>query len=442
MQYKGKKKKAFSRCAFLICFVFLAGSLAFLGGIVGALASGPLMVRFGRRIAALITLPISVASWFALSFAPNAVVLLFTRFFMGLTNGCVNPASNAYVPEITHKSLRGKFFGIIILMKQIGSVIVAALGLLKIDWRHMGFICSVVPTLGFIGLIFLPNSPRWLVTRGRVSEARDSLVYFRGQHFDIEPELEAIRNQVEGTNKTKTNSWQQLKQVFDPLNFRRFLLVATMIILFGFSGNHVLITYLVPIFQASKSSVDPYTSALICMTIIPLGCFVELHLVDKMGRRILLMISFTVCSLCMIVFGVYFYLLEHASVDNIGWLPLTSVVVFVVFASIGQPVLFILQGELLPTTCRSIGVSLYITLFMLSTFLSSTTYPYLTEALSTHGTFWVYSGCCAAIVLLSYTALPETRGRSLEEITGGQKAQQTPDKNDNSVPTENVPKSE
>lgn len=138
--------------------------------------------------------------------------------------------------------------------------------------------------------------------------------------------------------------------------------------------------------------------------------------------------------------GGYCFSLYNNLAGNIDWLPLTGTVIFLFSNSISQSVLFIICGELLPTTCRSIGVSLVLTEFLVGVFLSTTSYLYMVEALGEYGTFWFFSICHGMIALVSSLALPETRGLSLEEITT-QEQEQVSEGCDNpaEIATDSVP---
>lgn len=190
-----------------------------------------------------------------------------------------------------------------------------------------------------------------------------------------------------------------------------------------FNGNNALTAYIVPIFQTAHSSVDPYTCAIIYGIPGIVGAIANSCLVDRLGRRPLLYTSYLMCSICMAVYGGYLYLLSTGSGSSLGWLPLTAMVIFKFFNDIGMSNQIILRGELLPASVRSLGFSLMLVIILFVSFVSIQTFSKMEEVLGEHVAFWVFSGCSASVALTSTLALPETRGRSLEEIT----AQSQPD---------------
>ncbi|XP_069952342.1 facilitated trehalose transporter Tret1-2 homolog [Cherax quadricarinatus] len=366
----------------------------------------------------LVILPIAVVSWLILALSPTVWLLLTSRTFLGITMGIMAIASLLYTIEISHKNIRGILSGANYLARLLGFLVVSALGVSKLDWRQMGFVFSGVSAVPFFCLFFLPNSPRWLVTQGRLSEAQKALVFFRGKHYDCEPELLDITQQINNVSRKTNNCYQQARLLFETETINIFLLMTFLTFLLSMTGCYALLTYLVPIFQAAEANLDPFISAIIFCIIRVFGTLVHLCVVDRLGRKPLILISYCLCSLCMAIYGMYFYIHGTGITSGMGWIPITATMIFIFFIGVGQPAFSILCGELLPTSCRSVGNSIFVLVLMTGTFIASYTYPMTIEALGQHGTFWVFSGVCAVITFVSAVCLPETRGRSLEEITG------------------------
>ncbi|XP_042217428.1 facilitated trehalose transporter Tret1-2 homolog [Homarus americanus] len=396
----------------------LYSSTVNIGAAVGCLVGGAVLVRLGHRVTLLVTLPVTAALWLLLSFSPSAWVLLTSRSLLGAAAGVMSSGSSPYVIEIAHKSNRGSLVGLTTLARQMGVFLVSALGGLKFDWRQMGFVFCGVSVIPFIGLFLLPNSPRWLVVLGRVSEAEKALTFFRGKHYDSKTELMSMKEEVEGSDKTKTTVWQQLGGLLEPSTCRIFCWLAFLNILVAFNGCLVLASYLVPIFKVAQTDIDAYTCAMIFSFFRVVGSVVYIFIVDRLGRKPLIIVSYSVAAVSMAVFGGYFYLQTTGSADTLGWLPVTVAVIFIFFAGIGQPVFSVLAGELMPISSRSVGYSFQLLIVMLGSFISVQLYPSAVEAVGEDLVFWFFSGICVTITIVSAVALPETKGRSLEEITG------------------------
>lgn len=247
------------------------GSLNYFGSMIGSAVSGPVMVRFGQRATVLMTLPAAATLWLILSLSPKIWVLLVSRSCLGITAGILYTSASTYILEITHKSLRGRLFGGLSVSITVGALMLCILCMTGLYWRSVGFIVCTPLALSFFGILFLPNSPRWLVTRGRVSDARKSIIYFRGKHYDHDSELKDIAQQFHNTMGMINSPHQQLQLLFKQPVLQRLCLVTILAILQSFSCNALIFSYMVPIFQATHSSVDPYISAMICTAVVVLG---------------------------------------------------------------------------------------------------------------------------------------------------------------------------
>ncbi|XP_069184553.1 facilitated trehalose transporter Tret1-2 homolog [Procambarus clarkii] len=396
----------------------LYGSLVFLGLSVGCCVVGPVMMSLGHRITFLLIVPISVAFWFLLAFSPRVWVLLTSRVLIGFTIGVTSSATVVYVIEIAHQDIRRALSGFLLLSRQVGILLTSVVGISNLSWREMGYLYICVTAIPFFGLIFLPNSPRWLVTRGRVSDAEKALYFFRGKHYDFQPELKAIVEQSENSSRGTSNYWQQLRIIKEPSVYRIFCLMSFLILCVAFDGSYSLTAYLVPIFKTMKTSLDPYTCSIIFGVVRLVGTFFFLCVTDRLGRRPLIIVSYCVCAVCLAACGGYFYMQESGSAAGLEWLPLSTVYIFIFFVGTGQPIVIVLSGELMPTSFRAVGFSMLNLVAAIGMFAASMTYPATAETLGQHGAFWVFSVVCGTLALVSTLALPETRGRTLEDILG------------------------
>lgn len=389
-----------------------------IGAVVGSIAGGLLNVHVGQRVTLLLAMPFSLALWLALSFTSAVWLLLLIRAMLGVTQGLVGAASGNYVVELSDSKLRGRLTGFVETGRQTGFLLVYIVGSLDLTWRQVILVCGCITTIPpFVGLLFMPNSPRWLVTRGRLEEARKSLVFFRGSHYDVQPELTDIIDQFNMTTKNKKSFKDQLQQMRAPSVFRRLVFLAFLMIVVQFTGNISIATYVVPIFQASNSDISSYVSAILVGTIRVVGTVVFLLVVDRVGRRNIVFVTCTTCATSLMALGVYFFL-QHRGVDlsNIGWLPLTMLMLYTPFVCAVQAVTSLLRAELLPTSIRATAAALMYVIFFTAMFTVTQTFPAMVETTGEHGAFWIYGGVCVLIALVVGFTLPETRGLSLEQI--------------------------
>lgn len=388
-----------------------------LGAVAGTLVCGPLLVKLGQRATLCLGLPICVAAWLIVAFTPTVWLLQGTRFILGMTASLLNPSACSYILEVAHARFRGKMAGSMTLAANIGTLFVFFIGSWRLSWRQVALACAVLSALPLPGIFFLPESPRWLVTRGREVKAYRALRSIRGNQEDLDLELSAITGQVALDARKSGGVRQQLEVLFHVDTLRVLWLLVSLTLFLACCGIIPITAYLVPILQEASTSIDPYTIGVVFAAAKVVGILLHLAVVDRLGRRPLVIIPFFICSACTATYGVYSYLLYTHRVSAFDWLPYTALVLFNFCNGVGTPCILTLQGELLPNSCRAVGLALLTCLLMLGGFASSYTYPMTAEALGQHGAFWLFSLFSAALVLVAVLALPETRGRTLEDIT-------------------------
>ncbi|XP_063870945.1 facilitated trehalose transporter Tret1-like [Scylla paramamosain] len=394
----------------------LFGSLVNLGAVAGTCLSWPLLVRLGQRKTLLVGLPFSLLAWFTLAFSPTTWLLQMARFILGLTMSMLTPAANLYLLEISHRKIRGRLLGTMTLSRNLGGLVVTLIGSLPLSWRQVGLLCSIFSVLPILGVFFLPNSPRWLITQNRMDEAHSALVFFRKTTYDPLPELHDITEQAEIKTCSGGSVWRQMKMLFQSETRHTFCVLSLIAVFVAFCGSCPLMTYLVPILQVTNDAVDPYLSAVFCSFTRIFGIIIHIGVVDKLGRKPLIIASFFLCSVCTAAYGFYFHLNGNTNPD-INWVPLMLILFFTLFSGVGLPVITVLQGELLPTNCRAAGLSLLTCLLMLGGFTSSHTYYMTVAALGHEGAFWLFSISSILLVIVAILGLQETRGRTLEDIS-------------------------
>lgn len=392
--------------------------MVFLGSAVGCLVWTLPMVWLGQRWSMLIHLPVFLAAWLTLAFAPSVWILQTSRFFLGVSAGVIEAASYSYVTELAHSRVRGRLVGTADTVRQLGVLIVYSLGSTSLSWRHAALVCGCVTTVPVcIGLLLLPNSPRWLATRGRLDECRKSLSFFRGAQYDCASELEAVVSQTKEEDRDEAAFLQQVQRMSEPRTLRIIALLAFLMFSVQFTGNIVVISYVVPIFNAAKVNISSYMSAIVIASVRIVGTVFSLMVVDRVGRRPALVIAFLLCSGSLFLLGTFFYLQKGGvDMENVSWFPVLTMVVYTFVTCVGHPVLNLVRGELLPTAVRNAANSFLFFIFFFGMFLVSHSYPATASALGEEGAFWVYGGVCLVIVAVVVFSIPETRGKVLEHI--------------------------
>lgn len=388
-----------------------------LGAVAGTCLTWPLLVRLGQRATLLLGLPLCFLSWLTLVFSSSVWLLQTARFILGLTTCLMTPAANLYLLEISHRKTRGRLLGVMTLSRNLGGLVVTLIGSSSLSWRHVGLVCSSLSVLPLLGVLWLPNSPRWLMTQGREKDALFALSFFRKKGYDTTPELREITEQVENKGSPGSSIWGQLNMLFHSQTLSTLCVLSLITVLVAFCGTYPLSSYLVPILEAAQDDRDPYVSAVMYSSVRILGIVIHLAVVDKLGRKPLIIASFSLCAVSTAAYATYFHLLDKTMAAEASWLPLTLLLLFSLFSGVGLPVIPALQGELLPTNCRAAGLSLLTCVLMLGGFTSSHTYFMTAQALGQDGAFWLFSCCSTLLVLVAIFCVPETKGRTLEDIS-------------------------
>nr|XP_053635097.1 facilitated trehalose transporter Tret1-like [Cherax quadricarinatus] len=387
-------------------------------GIFGSVVGGVLNIHLGQRITLLISMPMTLVLWVALFFTNAVWLLLFLRTLLGAVQGLVGAASGNYVVEISQKDIRGRLTGFTDTGRQVGFLLVYIMGSLDLTWREVMLVCGCVTAIPpFIGFLFMPDSPRWLVTKGRLDEAQKALSFFRGPHYNCQLEYDDIIHQFEQTTNSKMGFMDQLHQMREPSVFRRLVFLVFLMVAVQFTGNMSIATYVVPIFQATNSNMSSYTSAILIGGIRVVGTVISQLVVDRMSRRFMLIGPCLACTATLLTLGGYFCAQNQGlDVSNIGWLPLTALMVYTPFVCIIQAVLTILRAEILPTSIRAFSAAIVYVFFFMGMFAATYTFPAMVATIGQYGAFWSYAATCVLIALVVGHILPDTSGLSLEQI--------------------------
>ncbi|XP_071521854.1 facilitated trehalose transporter Tret1-like [Panulirus ornatus] len=396
--------------------VFLYGSVITLGGAVGSVATAGLQVWLGQRVTLMLALPVALVAWVTLAASFNAGMALAARVVQALALGVIAGPSHNYVAELAHSNLRGVLMASLNASQQLGYLLVYAVAKSGLSWRQMALVCGFLTTVvPFMGFLLLPDSPRWLASRGRLQEAHQSLIFFRGPHYSAHIELSHITDQMK---KTRCTARAQLQQMEDPDILSKILLLALLLFAFQFTGNFLVGASLASTLNSLEVGVMPELSVVAVHIIGVLGTIFYLLLVEHVGRRPLLVAAFLTSAAALAMLGSFLYDRTYSlGVANHVWSPFASLATFSFFTNMGVSVLSLLREEILPTSVRSTAVALLFSLFYTGAYVASQTNLTIVTSLGEHGAFWLYSFFNLLLAVVGGLTLPETRGRTLEEIT-------------------------
>ncbi|XP_063872674.1 facilitated trehalose transporter Tret1-like [Scylla paramamosain] len=391
-------------------------SVPSISSIVGSLFGGFLMDAVGPRMTLVMTALPCLFSWAFIAFSNSVTLLYIGRLITGIFLGIFSPVPQVYATEIAEPHIRGLMGTFPEAAVALGSLLCYGFGAIT-DWRWLAVVSAVVPGVPlFLSMLLLPESPQWLVKKGRLSSAEKSIQFFRCPTHNVKGEVDIIHTNILETDGAEISVWEQLRLFRKPQNWKPVLIVFLVFICGQFSGFAVVTAYTVDIFNEADTNLDANNATVIVGVVRFMSTLVSAALLDRVGRKPLLIISAIGSSVGMVSIGAFFYLRTVGSAEGLGLLPLASLLVYVFFNELGYgPIPWLLSGELIPLAVRTIGNGVAVTAYSLAAFIIGLTFPYLTALMSTYLVFWMYAVFSLSGVALG-VFLPETRGKTLEEI--------------------------
>lgn len=391
------------------------GGLMPLGAVVGGLLGGPSIDFFGRKWTLLMTDAFLMLAWTMNYFAQDYYYLYVSRSLVGVGVGFASLTFPVYLGETIQPEVRGTLGLLPTTLGNIGILVCFTVGML-IDWKDLAGI-AVLMTLPFL-LIFIwiiPETPRWYVSKDKLEDCKKSLEWLRGSKQDITKEFdELVRNQKEQVLKNET-----ISDVFTRSNLKPLTICLTLMIFQQFSGINAVIFYTTSIFSDSKSTLAPEICTIIVGAVNVFSVFIANALIDRLGRKILLYISSVSMAVCLGTLGSYYYSKDVIKMDvsEYGFVPLVCLLVFALGFSLGfGPIPWLMMGEILPAKIRGPAASVVTAFNWASTFVVTKTFPIMNKSLGSCYTFWFYGVMVVLGLIFTVICVPETRGKSLEDI--------------------------
>ncbi|XP_020397783.1 solute carrier family 2, facilitated glucose transporter member 8 isoform X1 [Zea mays] len=358
----------------------------------------------------------NVMGWLAISLARDTSFLYVGRLLEGFGVGVISYVVPVYVAEISPQNMRGALGAVNPLSATFGVVFADVLGLF-FPWRLLALIGTLPCLLLIPGLFFIPESPRWLARMNMMDECEASLQVLRGVDADITVEANDIKIAVASANKSGAMSFQELNQK----KYRTPLILGMgLLVLQQLSGINGIIFYAGSIFKAAglkNSNLDTCILGVIAV----LATAVTTKILDRAGRRILLIISSFGMTLSLLVVAVVFYIKDNISHDSdlgntLSMVSLVGVLAYVTAYSFGMGAIpWIIMAEILPVSIKSVAGS-FATLANWLTSFGITMTANLLLSWSAAGTFAFYMMVSAFTLVFVILWVPETKGRTLEEI--------------------------
>ncbi|KAH7572002.1 hypothetical protein JRO89_XS04G0183700 [Xanthoceras sorbifolium] len=387
------------------------GSIVTIGAMFGAISSGRIADFAGRKGNMRMSSIVCIAGWFAIYIASGDLLLDFGRFFTGFGIGNLSYVVPVYIAEITPKNLRGALATTNQLFITVGIAVAYIIGAF-VSWRTLA-LTGIVPSLVMlIGLFFIPESPRWLAMVGRQKEFEVALRALRGVGANVSQEQTEIQDSIEMLRQIPEVG---ILDLFNSRNIRYVTLGVGLMVFQQFIGINGIIYYAGQIFVSA--GVAPNVGSILYSSLQVVLTAVGATLMDKAGRRLLLLISVSGILIGNLLTGISFILKEHhLALDIAPILAITGVLVYIGSFSVGAgPVPWVIMSEIFPINVKGTAGSLVTLVNWFGSWVVSYSFFYL-FTWSSWGVFFVYAAFCVMAIIFTMALVPETKGRTLEEI--------------------------
>lgn len=405
-----------------------AVSSCIVGCIIGALGVGRAADKYGRVKLLMISGLLFFISAIGSAYAPTFDQLVLYRLLGGIGMGMASTLSPMYIAEVTPAKYRGRFVSINQLTVVIGILLAQLVNYLIVEshplvdslsnaemlaswhgqtgWKLM-FAAEAIPAfIFFLCMFFVPASPRWLVKQSRDEEAKEILQKIGGDDYAQETLLE-----IEGS-LDEAHKQLGFSECLKP-GMMKILCMGIIIAVFQqWCGINVIFNYAADIFKDAGYAVSGTMFNLVIVGLTNLVfTFVGMALIDKVGRKPLMLVGSAGLLISHILMGLCFY------TGITGWYVFALALIAIgFFAATLGPCAWVIISEIFPNSIRGVAMSIAVLSLWVANFILSFTFPILRDSLGPAGTFWIYGCICFIGMLYIQKNIPETKSKSLEEL--------------------------
>lgn len=372
----------------------------------------------GRKIILIFSAIPCIVAWIIIIFATSVEALYVARFLIGVEIVITFAITPIYLTEISEVKIRGILSSVVQLFYNIGALFEFSMGP-YVSYTTLAISSAAFPFAFLLVMVWMPESPYFLLLKGRGNDAERSLMLLRGktdrQH--VQEELTAMRKIVDESLKMGT---APVRDLFTKRGNRRPLfLILSLVMLQQLCGQLAIVSYTTQIFQRSASSLDPHISVIISGGIQTVASVAMSSVVDRVGRKPLLLSSAVGLGVSTLGLALYFYFESKTDVDlsTVDWIPITCLVAYVSLFSLSLGVLpFTIMGEIFLPNVKGLAASLALLVHSTLGVVVTKLFQIMTDVTGPDSPFWLFSAYCFVSAVYIAWYLPETKGKTFAEI--------------------------
>ncbi|XP_012526435.2 facilitated trehalose transporter Tret1-2 homolog [Monomorium pharaonis] len=393
-------------------------ALMALGAIPGSFIAGYLGEKWGRKRTLLSCTAVFLIGWILIATASHIAQLYVARLVFGVALAFPFTVLPMYCGEIAETSIRGTLGSFLQLFITIGFLYSYAIGPF-VSYTVFWILCGILPIIFFVCFMIMPESPYFLLGKGRRDEAITSLAKLRSKsETAVQKEADEIQAILDEAYKNQVTISILFK---DKANFKALIYTCALVAFQQFTGINLVLSYMQDIFKDAGGLVPTEQAPIIVGAVQVLASAVTPVIVDRSGRRLLLIFSGIGETVSLFALGLYFYLkdAQHAddTVQQISWLPVVALVIFISTYCVGWgPLPWAVMGEMFASNVKAKASGITVCVCWFLAFIVLKFSNDLDVAFGKYTMFWIYGGFCVLSIIFTVLILPETKGKSLQQI--------------------------
>ncbi|CAL8344399.1 unnamed protein product [Lota lota] len=406
------------------------GSIVTIGAAVGGLLGGWLVERIGRKLSLMFCSLPFVFGFAIIAAAQNIWMLYIGRALTGLASGVTSLVVPVYISEMAHERVRGTVGSCVQLMVVTG-ICGAYVAGAYLEWRWLAVCGSLPPTLLIVGMCFMPETPRYLLSQGKRREAEEALRFLRGPDAPVQWECARIEEACD-----QQGAGFKMSDLLEPGIYKPLAIGVLLMFFQQATGINAIMFYAENIFEDAHFDNRALGTVIVGLTQVFFTGIAAL-IMDRAGRKVLLCISGVAMAISAAVFGVFFHLTtgQHNNTSvrvmvsevegslgagpevDLAWLALASMGIFIAGFALGWgPIPWLVMSEIFPSKVRGFASAVCVLTNWGNAFIITKCFQDLLALLTNAGTFWLFASMCALNVVFTIAFVPETKGKTLEQI--------------------------